>query len=83
MDINTDNTATLAGALRLIADIRAAAGDPEGKLMQDELVERIRRMRGALRHVLDEEMSNEKAVYEFGGYTLGEEIRTKITDALK
>ena len=81
--IHTDNTATLAGARRLIADIRAAAGDPEGKLMQDELVERIRRMRGALRHVLDEEMSNEKAVYEFGGYTLGEEIRTKITDALK
>ncbi len=43
--INTDNAATLAAALRLIADIRAAAGDPEGKLMQDELVERIREMR--------------------------------------
>ena len=26
----------------LLADIRAAAGDPEGKLMQDELVERVR-----------------------------------------
>jgi len=81
--INTDNADTLNAALRLIADIREAAGDPEGKLMQDELVAKIRRMRGALQHVLDEEMSNEKAVYEFGGYTLGEEIRTKITDALK
>ena len=28
--------------LGLLADIRAAAGDPEGKLMQDELVEHIR-----------------------------------------
>lgn len=27
--------------LSLLADIRAAAGDPEGKLMQDELVEHI------------------------------------------
>jgi hypothetical protein len=45
---NTDNADTLAGALRLIADIRAAAGDPEGKLMQDELVSRIRRMREGL-----------------------------------
>lgn len=81
--INTDNADTLAAALRLIADIREAAGDPEGKLMQDELVAKIRRMRGALQHVLDEEMSNEKAVYEFGGYTLGEEIRTKITEALQ
>ena len=26
----------------LLADIRAAAGDPEGKLMQDELIERVR-----------------------------------------
>jgi CHASE3 domain sensor protein len=81
--INTDNADTLNAALRLIADIREAAGDPEGKLMQDELVAKIRRMRGALQHVLDEEMSNEKAVYEFGGYTLGEEIRTKITEALQ
>ena len=46
---NTDNAETLNAALRLIVDIRAAAGDPEGKLMQDELVERIRRMREALK----------------------------------
>lgn len=31
--------------LNLLADIREAAGDPEGKLMQDELVEHIRRLR--------------------------------------
>lgn len=29
------------GLLNLLADIRAAAGDPEGKLMQDELVAHI------------------------------------------
>ena len=28
--------------LGLLADVRAAAGDPHGKLMQDELVARIR-----------------------------------------
>lgn len=33
--------ADCAGVLGLLADIRAAAGDPHGKLMQDELVERI------------------------------------------
>ena len=33
----TDNTALL----HLLADIRAAAGDPEGKLMQSELVDHI------------------------------------------
>lgn len=27
--------------MHLLADIRTAAGDPQGKLMQDELVERI------------------------------------------
>lgn len=46
--INTDNAEALNAALRLIADIRESAGDPEGKLMQDELVARIRRMREAL-----------------------------------
>lgn len=32
--------------LCLLADIRTAAGDPNGKLMQDELVAHIRKMRG-------------------------------------
>lgn len=32
------------GLLLLLADIRAAVGDPTGKLMQDELVEHCRRM---------------------------------------
>ena len=31
--------------LGLLADIRAAVGDPTGKLMQDELVERCRKLR--------------------------------------
>jgi hypothetical protein len=31
--------------LGLIADIRAAVGDPTGKLMQDELVEHCRKLR--------------------------------------
>ena len=30
--------------LGLLADIRAAVGDPTGKLMQDELVERCRKL---------------------------------------
>ena len=30
--------------LGLVADIRAAVGDPTGKLMQDELVDRCRRL---------------------------------------
>ena len=33
--------------LGLLADIRAAVGDPTGKLMQDELVERCRKLRAA------------------------------------
>ncbi len=33
----TEDTTTL---LRLVADIRAAVGDPHGRLMQDELVAR-------------------------------------------
>ena len=34
-----------ASLLRLLADIRSAAGDPNGRLMQDELVDHIRTMR--------------------------------------
>jgi len=45
---NTDNADTLAAALRLLAEIRAAAGDPDGKLTQRELVEKITNMRAAL-----------------------------------
>ncbi len=33
------------GLLSLLADIRKAVGDPTGKLMQDELVERCRELR--------------------------------------
>lgn len=38
-----------ASLLRLIADIRAAAGDPNGRLMQDELVENIRKLKECAR----------------------------------
>ena len=38
--VSVESTALLV----LVADIRAAVGDPTGKLMQDELVEHCRRM---------------------------------------
>lgn len=37
--------------LRVLADIREAAGDPEGRLMQDELVRRIAVFRDALSEI--------------------------------
>ena len=40
--------------LGLVADIRAAVGDPTGRLMQDELVARCRQMREVLIFVRDE-----------------------------
>ena len=43
-NIHTDYVVPLTAALRLIANIREAAGDPEGKLTPNELVSRIRRM---------------------------------------
>ena len=39
---------TSPGLLMLIARIREAAGDPAGKLMQDELIERVAELRKAL-----------------------------------
>lgn len=43
---NTDEAGDGSTALLgLLADIRAAVGDPTGKLMQDELVEHCRKMR--------------------------------------
>jgi hypothetical protein len=40
-DLRRENVAVYG----LLADIRAAVGDPTGKLMQDELVERCRSLR--------------------------------------
>lgn len=40
--------------LNLLADIRAAVGDPNGKLMQDEIVERCRKLRDTLLFIRDE-----------------------------
>lgn len=42
--VSVESTALLG----LVADIRAAVGDPTGKLMQDELVAHCRSMRSAL-----------------------------------
>lgn len=42
--VSVESTALLG----LLADIRAAVGDPKGKLMQDDLVEHCREMRGEL-----------------------------------
>lgn len=47
-DLRAQNTSLF----RLLADIRAAAGDPSGRLMQDELVEHIGKLKEAalIRH---------------------------------
>lgn len=45
--VSVESTALLG----LLADIRAAVGDPTGKLMQDELVEHCRNMRTALEQI--------------------------------
>lgn len=41
-DAEQDQQRTHLHLIGVLADIRAAVGDPEGKLMQDELVERVR-----------------------------------------
>jgi hypothetical protein len=47
------------GLLGLVADIRAAVGDPKGKLMQDELVAHCRSMRSALEKLATAESSGD------------------------
>lgn len=76
MDIHTDNTDTLNSVLRLLADIRKAAGDPEGKLMQDELVRKIRRMRCALEVIVEHKDPSTK-------YGLAAKIASEALDPLK
>lgn len=46
---NEELKSSQASLLNLLADIRAAVGDPHGKLMQDELVQHCRDMREAIR----------------------------------
>lgn len=50
--LNPETDLLDSSLLRLLADIRAAAGDPNGRLMQDELVEHIRKLKEAalIRH---------------------------------
>lgn len=76
MAIYTDNSAALAASLCLIAEIRAAAGDPEGKLMQDELVRKIRRMRCALEAIVEHKDPSTK-------YGLAARIASEALDPLK
>jgi hypothetical protein len=45
--------------LGLLADIRAAVGDPTGKLMQDELIAHCRSMRSALEKLATAESSGD------------------------
>lgn len=44
VDDYANATCRETGAFRLLADIRAAAGDPEGRLMQDELIKHIEQL---------------------------------------
>ena len=55
-DSNADSVESTA-LLGLVADIRAAVGDPTGKLMQDELVEHCRSMHSALEKLATAESS--------------------------
>lgn len=48
----------VGGMCVLLADIREAAGDAEGRLMQPELVERISSMRESLREFVEFQISD-------------------------
>jgi hypothetical protein len=47
--------------LGLLADIRAAVGDPKGKLMQDELVERCRKLYADTKRLADQRVVRDLA----------------------
>lgn len=51
------------GLLSLLYDIRKAAGDPEGKLMQDELVARIAALKAASDAASIAHINIKKAIY--------------------
>lgn len=69
-----------AALLGLLADIRAAVGDPMGRLMQDELVARCRKLRDTLLFIRDE-CNWETPRGDFGGGG-DERIGPAITAAL-
>ena len=48
-EVSVESTALFG----LVADIRAAVGDPTGKLMQDELVERCSLLRECAEYIAD------------------------------
>lgn len=60
-----DAMATAIAALGLVANLRGALGDPKGRLMQGELIERAKAANGlavALRDVLSTFREDEKTV---------------------
>jgi len=61
-------------ALMLVAKVRAALGDPEGKLMQGELLERCKEMRSLLKEADD-------ALDNIGVGAKGSPIRVRLRKA--
>ena len=54
---------SLNAALMLLADIREAVGDPEGKLMQGELVERCRGLQDKINQLEKKEAKTFRLAY--------------------
>lgn len=54
-----DAQATAFSALALVARIRAAVGDPEGRLMQDDLIDHCRKLSEYTNRVKDEGSAHE------------------------
>ncbi len=71
--------------LHLLSDIRAAAGDPKGTLMQDELVEKIRNMRNETIQECAEVVANQGPGADYlwmPGSAFGN-IASKMSDRIK
>ena len=69
--VSVESTALLG----LLADIRSAVGDPDGKLMQDELVAHCRNIRDLLARADD-------ALHDMGLGKHGSPLRCEISHAL-
>jgi hypothetical protein len=68
--------------LNLLADIRAAAGDPEGKLMQDELVEHIAQLYRNSEHDLPEAVAEiARLKREHRAMSKGAEINARVAQS--
>lgn len=72
--INSERDSVESTALfGLVADIRAAVGDPTGKLMQDELIERCRALRECAEYIADPK----RKAWKSGGRGVAVAIATK------